>query len=223
MCSKACITFGAEQLSADEVRGRQVLDVGALDVNGSLRSVVEALAPASYTGVDMAAGPGVDVVCSAEGLLDTFGRESFDIVLSTEMLEHVRDWRLVVHNLKLLVRPGGTLLITTRSKGFPYHGYPYDFWRFEVEDMRQIFDDMTIDCVTGDPEDPGVFVKIHKPINFHEQTSADIALYSIVTLRRQENLTNAELRRFSRIFHVKHPRSALRNRVNAVRSLMPRY
>ena len=107
MCNAQCIDFVASVLTAGDVAGRDVLEVGALDVNGTVRPVVEALGPASYIGVDLEHGPGVDEVLPAEDLLDRFGPGAFDVVISTELLEHVRDWRLVVRNLKLGAPPRG--------------------------------------------------------------------------------------------------------------------
>ena len=72
MCNRACIEFGQSQIRPEEVRGKRVIEVGALDVNGSLRSFVESLDPASYLGVDIQMGPGVDLVCNASDLLDRF-------------------------------------------------------------------------------------------------------------------------------------------------------
>jgi 2-polyprenyl-3-methyl-5-hydroxy-6-metoxy-1,4-benzoquinol methylase len=43
------------------------------------------------------------LVLSAERLLEYFGPESFDVVIATELLERVLDWRLVVNNLKGVV------------------------------------------------------------------------------------------------------------------------
>ena len=45
MCNRACIDFGRSHLTTDHVAGRRVLEVGALDVNGSLRPVVQAMGP----------------------------------------------------------------------------------------------------------------------------------------------------------------------------------
>jgi len=87
-------------------------------------------------GVDIEPGKFVDVVLPAERLVEHFGPESFDVVIATELLEHVQDWRLVVNNMKAVLRRGGYIYITTRSYGFPFHAYPYDFWRYEVEDLK---------------------------------------------------------------------------------------
>jgi SAM-dependent methyltransferase len=188
MCTESCIDFVKRSLDASEVIDKAVLEVGALDVNGSPRPCVEALNPGSYLGVDLEAGPGVDAVCDVSTLIDHFGPESFDVVISTEMLEHVRDWRLAVENLKAVTRRGGLLVLTTRSLGFPYHGYPYDFWRFEEGDMHEIFSDFEEVVTESDGEAPGVFVKARKPSAYRSNDLGSMALYSILTDGRQSSM-----------------------------------
>ena len=95
--------------------------------------------PNKYVGVDIENGKFVDFIVPAEKLVEFFGINKFDVVISTEMLEHVRDWRIVINNLKEVLKPGGILYITTVSKGFGYHAYPYDFWRYEIEDIKKYF------------------------------------------------------------------------------------
>ncbi|TAN40745.1 MAG: class I SAM-dependent methyltransferase [Nitrospirae bacterium] len=193
MCNMACIEFGEKNLTNEDIGRKRVIEVGAYDVNGSLRPVIEVRKPAEYVGVDIAGGYGVDVVCPAEDLLERFGRESFDLVVSTEMLEHVRDWRKVISNFKGICRPGGAILITTRSRGFAYHGWPYDFWRFEPSDMEQIFADFSIEHLEKDPLMPGVFIKARKPEVFHEKGLADMELYSVITDGRVRDIDDRTL------------------------------
>jgi SAM-dependent methyltransferase len=195
MCSPSCIAFGQRSLRPPLVAGREVLEVGAFDVNGSLRRWVESLRPARYLGVDLTAGPGVDELVDATDLVTRFGRESFDLVITTEMVEHTRDWRTVVSNLKGVLRPGGHLLMTTRSPGFHYHAWPYDFWRYEPADMREIFRDLDILTVEPDPASPGVFVLARRPESFVERTP-DLALLSMVTGRREHDITDRQIRLF---------------------------
>ena len=82
--------------------------------------------PANYVGIDITAGRGVDEVCDVADLVARFGASSFDLVISTEMLEHVYDWPRAVNKMKEVLRPEGVILFTTRSPGFPLHGYPDD-------------------------------------------------------------------------------------------------
>src|SRR5262245_36813392 len=105
--------FARGLLSGDEVAGKTVLEVGSCDVNGSVRPIIEAHHPASYLGVDGAAGPRVDRVADCVDLAATFGEAAFDVVVTTEMLEHVADWRRCVANLAMVVAEGGLLVITT--------------------------------------------------------------------------------------------------------------
>ncbi|HTX63080.1 MAG TPA: methyltransferase domain-containing protein [Acidimicrobiales bacterium] len=193
MCNPNCLRFVNESLSASDVGGRRVLEVGAYDVNGSPRAVIEAMGPASYLGVDIMDGPGVDEVCSVEGLLDRFGPEAFDVVVSTEMIEHVADWQGAVSNLKRVTAPEGVIVLTTRSKGFPLHDYPADYWRFEQEDMRVVFSDCAVEELESDaPEDPGVFVKARKPGDFRELDLAGYALFSMVSGGRALTAADAQ-------------------------------
>lgn len=187
-----CFMFGMKNLKAEEIRGKRVIEIGACNVNGSLRPLIEQYGPQEYTGVDITAGVGVDIVCDVTALITRFGERSFDLIVSTELLEHVRDWRLAIHNMKTILKPGGVMVITTRSPGFVYHGYPYDFWRYEVEDMRSIFQDCHIEKLECDVQ-PGVLLKCVKPHDFHEQDLRGLSLYSIVTRRRTAQLRDEDL------------------------------
>jgi SAM-dependent methyltransferase len=183
MCNRACIKFAEESLSSEEIKGKDVLEVGSLNVNGSIRSIVNSRHPAAYFGVDITPGPGVDEICDIASLVCRFGRARYDIVICTEVLEHVKDWRSAVSNLKRVLKEGGVLLLTTRSKGFEYHGYPCDFWRYEEKDLKAIFSDFRIEALVADPSCPGVFLKAHKEASFVEAQLAGYRLYSVLKKR----------------------------------------
>jgi SAM-dependent methyltransferase len=196
MCDTSCIIFAVQNLTEKEIRGKRILEVGSLDVNGSLRPIIELWNPSDYVGIDIEPGPGVDKVCDAEQLLQIFPKESFDIVISTEMLEHARNWRKVISNIKALCKPKGIILITTRSFGRAYHAYPYDFWRFEVDDMQNIFADCIIDKIENDKLSPGVFLKAIKPESFIEKDLSGYNLFSIIARKKLHDIDDNFLNNF---------------------------
>ena len=164
-----CSTWGrnfCRQLPEGSVKGKRVLEVGAVDVNGSCRPWVVSQLPAQYLGTDMQPGPNVDLVCTGEELPSRVGPRSQDLVICTEVLEHVEDWFTFIVMVWCVIENGGVLLLTTRSPGFPLHNYPDDWWRFTVKDMLEIFKDQEILTVTADPtSDPGVGVIVRKKDN----------------------------------------------------------
>ena len=198
MCETSCIIFGAKNLTQKEVEGRRIIEVGSYDENGSLRSIIELLNPAEYIGVDIQKGLGVDIVCSAYDIVKRFGQESFDIVISTELLEHVHDWRKAVSNIKNICKRNGIMLITSRSYGFRYHSYPYDCWRYELSDMEHIFADCVIEKLEKDRLHPGVFLKARKPKDFAEKDLSDYPLFSIVEDKRTKEVQEEKLKKFQK-------------------------
>jgi SAM-dependent methyltransferase len=188
MCSLSALAFGRRVLTQDVVRGRKVLEVGSRMVQSpelTLRHHVRALEPASYLGVDLFPGDGVDCVMSVHDLAKEFGSDAFDVVASTELVEHVADWRGAFANMKAVLKPGGLLVVTTRSPGFAYHGWPHDHWRYTCQDIREILVDMDCIKVESDPDAPGVFLAAQKPIDFEQADLAQLRLHHIVGRRRR--------------------------------------
>ncbi len=193
MCNQACIRFAEDNLKEEELKGKEILEVGSLNVNGSIRSVVSLYQPDSYLGVDITRGPGVDEICDIHDLIRRYGRDRYDVVICTELLEHVKDWRSAISNLKNVLKEEGVLLITTRSKGFYYHGYPYDFWRYNADDLKTIFSDFCIESLMPDPCCPGVFMKARKKVAFSELRIDSHRLYSVLTKKRCRDLNEFDI------------------------------
>ncbi len=152
-----------------------VLEVGALNVNGSLRPMINHLyGPTHYIGTDMQAGPGVDVPMVAE-VLDAYFQPVFDLVVCTEMLEHCLEWRSALASMANCLKPNGWLLLTTRGPGFPRHDYPADYWRFPVDTMDRILRALNLDGVIepDHPSTPGVLCLVQKRGNY-VRTEEDI-------------------------------------------------
>jgi SAM-dependent methyltransferase len=139
-----------------------IIEVGSRNVNGTIKDYIKSLKPKSYIGVDMIPGRDVDVVASAENLTNIFGKEKFDIVISTEMLEHCSDWKKVINEMFLICKNNGMILLTARGPGFKIHSYPCDYWRFTIEDMCRVFSENNIINVKRDPMAPGVFIILKK-------------------------------------------------------------
>lgn len=98
----------------------EVLDLGGRDINGGIRDL---LPKANWTGVDIEPGPGVNIAhdCT-RGWPDMF--PTFDLVVTTEVLEHVAGWRDILRTCGQALKPGDSslLFITAASTGRRPHG-----------------------------------------------------------------------------------------------------
>jgi len=106
--------------------GALVVDIGAQDINGSLRQ----MAPSGvrYIGLDFQAGPGVDRVLEDPCQLP-LNDGSVDVVVSSSCFEHVEMFWLMFNEILRVLKPQGLFYLNAPSNG-DYHRFPVDCWRF---------------------------------------------------------------------------------------------
>jgi hypothetical protein len=93
-----------------------VLEIGSLDINGSVRPLF-ADAP-HYHGIDLVAGAGVDEVADASRWTPA---RRYDVAACAEVLEHAESWRGILDVMWSAVAPGGLLLMSCATDPRPPH------------------------------------------------------------------------------------------------------
>ncbi|ACA18025.1 Methyltransferase type 11 [Methylobacterium sp. 4-46] len=117
-------------------RGGSLLEIGARARSGH---VYRTLFPASvaYTGMDILAGPNVDVVGDAHHLSRVLDRR-FDFAFSVSVFEHLlMPWKAALE-LNRVLTDGGLAYIGSHQ-AWPLHEAPWDFWRFSDNAWRGLF------------------------------------------------------------------------------------
>jgi SAM-dependent methyltransferase len=107
----------------------RILDFGA---GGSPYSVL--FPNADFRRADFG-GSAVDFTISPDGHTNA-PSETFDIVLSTQVLEHCRQPAIHLAECMRMLRPGGKLLLTTHGI-YQDHGCPYDYRRWTADGLRE--------------------------------------------------------------------------------------
>jgi SAM-dependent methyltransferase len=131
-----------------------VVDIGAQDVNGSLKDVCPS--QLDYCGVDFVAAKGVDIVITDPYHLP-FEDGSVDIVICSSCFEHSEMFWLLYLEILRILKPTGLLYLNVPSNGY-VHRYPVDAWRFYPDSGRALvtwgqrsgFDPMLLESFIGD-------------------------------------------------------------------------
>jgi SAM-dependent methyltransferase len=119
--------------SADWVP-KDIIELGSQNVNGSYRTLFPE--GVNYTGLDMAEGPGVDIVLEDPYKLPQES-ESVDLVISGQMLEHCPYFWEVFKEIERVLKKGGRAFIIAPSSG-KIHRYPVDCYRFYPDSFEAL-------------------------------------------------------------------------------------
>lgn len=92
-----------------------VVEIGSRDINGSVRCHFPV---ADYIGLDLIAGPSVDVVCDA---LNYEPPQKVDLVVCCEVFEHCSYWGELLNHVSSWLTPGGRIIITCAGPGREPH------------------------------------------------------------------------------------------------------
>ena len=106
-----------------------ILDVGCGDKPYSFMFTAQ-----RYIGIDLVGG---DCIASAENL--PFKSEVFDVVLTTQVMEHIQNPTKAVAEIHRVLKKGGHLFLSTHGI-WEKHG-KHDYWRWTDDGLRMLLSD----------------------------------------------------------------------------------
>jgi len=126
--SRKLTRVSLDRFIASHATGRRTLDIGAQ--NGPYAAHFP-----HRVALDIRRGNGVQIIgdTQALGIADA----TFDVVLCTEVLEHLPEPQQAVDEMFRVLKPGGQLLLTTRFL-FPIHDAPHDYFRYTKYGLRHL-------------------------------------------------------------------------------------
>jgi SAM-dependent methyltransferase len=102
-----------------------------------------------YLGCDLEGNELADVIMPVADRLP-LADQSVDIVLSTQVLEHVEDPLLYLREACRVIRPGGLLILSTHGV-WRYHPDPVDYWRWTSAGLKRLVENtgFTVESFKG--------------------------------------------------------------------------
>jgi SAM-dependent methyltransferase len=122
--------LGQVKKHAHFITGR-TLDVGC----GPVSRYQKLFNSTEYVKLDIAPGPNVDVVGTAEAI--PFPDSSFDSILCTEALNDVLEPTKAFAEFNRVLKPGGIIMISVPCMA-RVHESPTDYWRYTRNSLRKL-------------------------------------------------------------------------------------
>ena len=111
-----------------------------LDVGGSRAPYRHLVPHTKYLTLDVDPKKKPDLCCDLHDV--KWESEYFDTIIATEVLEHLYDPKKAIGEIYRLLKPRGTVLLSTRFI-HPIHGSPHDYYRFTAEGLAHLFSEFT--------------------------------------------------------------------------------
>jgi|694.fasta_scaffold128048_2 SAM-dependent methyltransferase len=90
-----------------------------------------------YHRADFVKVAGIDFTVSEDSLVPEAPSSDYDLVLSTQVLEHLSSPTNYLQESMRVLKPGGSLVISTHGT-FPEHGVPYDYQRWTSDGLSRL-------------------------------------------------------------------------------------
>jgi SAM-dependent methyltransferase len=168
-----------------------ILEIGAYLVPGQehIANLRELFPGRDYLGMDMRAGPGVDLAARVEAI--PCANASVGAVLALNTFEHVQRFWKGLDEIKRVLRPGGALLLSCPFY-FHIHNHPNDYWRFTPAALESLLEDYPA-----------------KIIGWHGSKKRPVHVWALAFREGRGPITGAEFERYQTLLHryAREPRS----------------
>lgn len=147
-----------------------------------------------YQGADLALNKTADIHIESNGRID-LANNSTDIVLSTQVLEHVENPLAYLSEAHRILKNDGLLILTTHGY-WMYHPDPTDFWRWTSAGLRKIVEESGYEIVgfsgvMGRSSmglqlfQDGIYFKLPKVLNVLFSTFMQLPIFLFDKINRQ--------------------------------------
>ena len=116
--------------------GMRILEIGSRDVTNSVKRKL--FDKAEYVGMDIMAGPNVDIVGNAHALTKLLPNQKFDLIFSSAVFEHLYMPWIVTEEISKLLNVGGYAFTETHFS-FASHERPWNFFQFSDMGLAVLF------------------------------------------------------------------------------------
>jgi SAM-dependent methyltransferase len=117
------------------IEGGIVMDIGAK--NSPYRHFIKA---DRYITMDISEENNPDICCDVHDI--KCDNEKFNAVIATEVLEHCYNPQKVINEIRRILVPGGTCILSTRFI-HRYHPDPKDYFRFTRDSIEVLFSEFS--------------------------------------------------------------------------------
>ena len=132
--------FRSSYLAAYEDKALEILEVGSAAYHGhAVNRDLLLNAKWRYRGLDLAAGPNVDVIATNPYDWQEMAEASVDVVVCSQVLEHARYVWLSMLEIGRVLKPRGVAFVIAPSGG-QVHRYPEDCWRFYPDGLPALIE-----------------------------------------------------------------------------------
>ena len=140
---------------------------------------------ASYTGVDFQNDqiprPAKDVDIYYDGVNLPFDDNSFDLVISFEVLEHIPNLEQILLEISRVIKPGGKFFFTTPFL-YPEHEVPFDYQRLTIYRWINLLEEMgyKVEEYSKEPNDMRSLMQLNLALIFKFINPKDSHILEII-------------------------------------------
>lgn len=126
--------FVQQVIKKYDKKSAKILDIGA--ENSPYRKYVKNMDYFSHD-IQQNKAKSINYVADINKGLPNIKKESFDYILCTQVLEHIKEPNIAFKEFSRILKPGGRLFLTTHQS-FEEHMIPYDYFRFTKYGLRYL-------------------------------------------------------------------------------------
>ena len=143
-------------------------DAKTLDIGCGNDQYGELFPNCTTLDVEPREGVHVDIIADAHDLSE-IGDGSFDVVLCTEVLEHLHTPAQAISEFRRVLKPEGLLLLSTRFI-FPIHDAPGDYYRYTKYGLQHLLKEFDIEELQSETSTGETLAVLYQRIGFQCDT-----------------------------------------------------